>query len=111
MVDLIIPAALRIWLVFLFVFFLLGYPAAFSILFGAIGGIAGGITTAWWQVKGNGPSKGKKKDKDKAGSDNERLPANRADGMAGWEIPFFGPNKAKQRYLERNKRARDRRMP
>jgi hypothetical protein len=52
MTDLIVPAALRIWLLFLLVFSLLGYPVAFSILFGALGGFAGGMVSAWWSLKG-----------------------------------------------------------
>jgi hypothetical protein len=52
MTDLIVPAALRIWLLFLLVFTLLGYPVVFSILFGALGGFAGGMISAWWSLKG-----------------------------------------------------------
>jgi hypothetical protein len=55
MTDLIVPAALRIWLLFLLVFSLLGYSVLFSILFGALGGFAGGVVTAWWQSQGGEP--------------------------------------------------------
>ncbi|MEM6255691.1 MAG: hypothetical protein AAF821_22485 [Cyanobacteria bacterium P01_D01_bin.156] len=56
MTDLIVPSALRIWLVFLLVFILLGYPVTVSILFGAIGGFAGGLVTAWWNALGGEPT-------------------------------------------------------
>lgn len=56
MTDLIVPGALRIWLVFLLVFILLGYPVTVSILFGAIGGFAGGLVNAWWNTLGGEPS-------------------------------------------------------
>ncbi|MEM1254898.1 MAG: hypothetical protein AAGI69_20880 [Cyanobacteria bacterium P01_H01_bin.21] len=56
MTDLIVPAALRIWLVFLLIFALLGYSVTVSILFGAIGGFAGGLVSAWWYAPGGEPS-------------------------------------------------------
>ncbi len=55
MTDLIVPAALRIWLVFLLVLILLGYSVTVSILFGAIGGFAGGLVSAWWIMPGGEP--------------------------------------------------------
>lgn len=55
MTDLIVPAALRIWLVFLLVFIVLGYSVTVSILFGAIGGFAGGLVSAWWNALGGEP--------------------------------------------------------
>jgi hypothetical protein len=55
MADLIVPAALRFWLLFLVVFWLLGYSVLFSILFGAVGGFAGGVVMAWWQAQGGEP--------------------------------------------------------
>lgn len=55
MTDLIVPAALRIWLVFLLVFIVLGYSVTVSILFGAIGGFAGGLVSAWWTALGGEP--------------------------------------------------------
>lgn len=55
MTDLIVPAALRIWLVFLLVFIVLGYSVTASILFGAIGGFAGGLVSAWWNAIGGEP--------------------------------------------------------
>ena len=60
MTDLIVPAALRIWLVFLLLFALLGYSVPASILFGAIGGFAGGLVSAWWYVPGGEPVPAKK---------------------------------------------------
>lgn len=60
MTDLIVPSALRIWLVFLLVFALLGYSVTASILFGAVGGFAGGVVAAWWIAPGGEPNpKGK----------------------------------------------------
>ena len=56
MTDLIVPAALRIWLVFLLVFALLGYSVTVSILFGAVGGFAGGLVSAWWHAPGGEPA-------------------------------------------------------
>ena len=55
MTDLIVPAALRIWLVFLLIFVVLGYSVTASILFGAIGGFAGGLVSAWWNALGGDP--------------------------------------------------------
>ncbi len=55
MTDLIVPAALRIWLIFLLVFILLGYSVIVSILFGAVGGFAGGLVAAWWSAPGGEP--------------------------------------------------------
>lgn len=55
MTDLIVPAALRLWLVFLLVFALLGYSVTASILFGAMGGFAGGLVSAWWHAPGGEP--------------------------------------------------------
>ncbi|ESA34298.1 hypothetical protein N836_17935 [Leptolyngbya sp. Heron Island J] len=56
MTDLIVPAALRIWLVFLLIFALLGYSVTVSILFGAVGGFAGGLVSAWWHAPGGEPA-------------------------------------------------------
>ncbi len=107
MADLIIPAALRLWLVFLLVFVFLKYPVPFSILFGAIAGFAGGLVTAWAQVKGGAPPT----PKDRPPTDKLRRPdPGGADVNPRWEVPFMKTNKAKQRYIERQKRARDRRV-
>ncbi|MGB7248893.1 MAG: hypothetical protein WBC73_08135 [Phormidesmis sp.] len=108
MADLIIPATLRTWLVFLLIFVLLGYPVLFSIVFGAIGGLAGGLTTGWWQIKGGAPS-GPKED---ALEERELAPRRRGpENMASrWELPFLMPSKAKQRYRTRKKRAQEKRM-
>ncbi|MBE9139285.1 hypothetical protein IQ254_19130 [Nodosilinea sp. LEGE 07088] len=56
MVDKIIPPALKIWLVFLFVFLLLDYGVVSSILLGAIAGFAGGTINAWWITLGGEPT-------------------------------------------------------
>ncbi|NJL44590.1 MAG: hypothetical protein HC922_00220, partial [Leptolyngbyaceae cyanobacterium SM2_3_12] len=50
MVDKIVPPALQIWLVFLFIFLLLGYGVLPSIFFGAVAGLAGGTLSAWWKT-------------------------------------------------------------
>lgn len=55
MTDLIVPVAIRSWLIFLLVFKLLGYSTGFSIIFGAVGGFAAGMVSAWWKVKGGVP--------------------------------------------------------
>ena len=55
MTDLIVPAALRLWLVFLLIFAVLGYSVTASILFGAMGGFAGGLVSAWWRAPGGEP--------------------------------------------------------
>lgn len=55
MTDLIVPTALRMWLVFLLLFALLGYSVTASILFGAMGGFAGGLVSAWWYAPGGEP--------------------------------------------------------
>lgn len=55
MTDRIVPIALRLWLVFLFALLLLGYAVAPSIIFGAIGGYAGGVVRAWWDTPGGEP--------------------------------------------------------
>lgn len=55
MVDKGVPAGLKIWLVFLIGFILLGYPIIPSIVFGAVTGLAGGMLTAWWNTPGGEP--------------------------------------------------------
>ncbi|MBK1986081.1 hypothetical protein A0J48_000685 [Sphaerospermopsis aphanizomenoides BCCUSP55] len=46
-----IDAALKYWLVFMFGFVFLGYPAPLSILFGGIAAVGGGWIIAWWRSK------------------------------------------------------------
>jgi hypothetical protein len=53
--DKIVPFALRLWLGFLFVFLLLGYAVVPSVIFGAIGGLAGSTVHAWWTTPGGEP--------------------------------------------------------
>ena len=55
MTDKIVPIALRLWLAFLFALLLVGYSVIPSIVFGAIGGFAGGMVTVWWQTLGGEP--------------------------------------------------------
>lgn len=108
MADLIIPAALRIWLIFLLIFIFLEYPVPFSITFGAIGGIAGGIVSAWWQMKGGSPnpSGGARPPTDKL----KRPDPDGSDVNPRWEVPFLKSNASQRRYIERKKRARQRRL-
>ncbi|MEM6598400.1 MAG: hypothetical protein AAF810_11390 [Cyanobacteria bacterium P01_D01_bin.36] len=108
MADLIIPAALRIWLIFLLIFIFLDYSVPFSITFGAIGGIAGGIVSAWWQMKGGAPSSGPK-----GLPPTDKLKRPNPDGSdvnSRWQLPFLKSNASKNRYLERKKKARSRRL-
>ncbi|NEQ33185.1 MAG: hypothetical protein F6K04_19670 [Leptolyngbya sp. SIO4C5] len=58
MVDKAIPAGLKIWLAFLLALLVVGYDVIPSILFGAVGGVAGGILSAWWQTPGGVPAPG-----------------------------------------------------
>lgn len=107
MADLIIPAAIRTWLVFLLVFILLNYSTAFSLLFGAIGGIAGGIVTGWWQIKGGAPEG----PSNRPPVDKLRRPDPNAQHYGlKWNLPFLKTNRANRRYMERRKKARDRRI-
>lgn len=107
MADLIIPAFLLNWLFFLIVFYALGYSPSFSILFGAIGGLSGGLVTAWWQVKGGVPAspealRGQRREL-REDTDDE------AEATSRWELPFWQPNRPRDRYLERRRQARLRR--
>ena len=45
------PATLRCWLVLMILFFFLGYDWLLSIVMGAIGGMALGLITAFWNPK------------------------------------------------------------
>lgn len=54
MFDVGFTAGLRLWLIFLLSFFLLGQSAGMSIFLGAIAGIAGGLIAAW-NSAGNKP--------------------------------------------------------
>jgi hypothetical protein len=57
MIDKIVPTALKIWLLFLFMFLLLGYEVMPSIGFGAIAGFAAGLVHAWWITPGGVPTR------------------------------------------------------
>mgnify|MGYP001792841833 FL=1 len=108
MADLIIPAALKIWLIFLLVFIFFQYPVPFSIIFGAIGGIAGGIVSAWWQMKGGSPSDGPK---GKPPADKLKRPDPDGSNVnPRWDVTFLKSNAAQRRYIERRKKARMRRL-
>ncbi|MGD1898640.1 MAG: hypothetical protein ACFB16_17005 [Phormidesmis sp.] len=107
MADLLIPAAVRIWLIFLLVFIFLGYNVPFSIFFGFVGGLAGGLVTAWWQIKGGAPND----PKGLPPTDNLKRPdPDGSDVNPLFEVPFLKTNKAQQRYIERRKKARSRRV-
>ncbi|MFM7470721.1 MAG: hypothetical protein ACKO5P_04340 [Nodosilinea sp.] len=57
MINRIIPSALKLWLVFLFVYLALGYSIIASIFFGVVAGLAGGTLMAWWITPGGEPQK------------------------------------------------------
>lgn len=57
MVDDGFTAALKLWLIFLVVFFLLGYPAVFSIMLGAIAALAGKTIVTYWTTRDQTPPK------------------------------------------------------
>ena len=107
MADLIIPAALRLWLIFLISFALLGYSVAFSILFGAIGGLAGGVATAWLQIKGGAPSGEEYEDKPPV---DDLTPFEGSEANPRWKFPLSRPDKANMRYQERQRRMRERKL-
>jgi hypothetical protein len=44
-------AGIRLWLVFLLIFYWLGYPAWLSITFGLLMGGCGGLIGSWWETK------------------------------------------------------------
>lgn len=107
MADLIIPATILTWLIFLLVFILLGYETSFSLLFGAIGGVAGGLIAGWWQVKGGAPDG----PADRPPTDKLRRPDPNARRFGiQFSVPFLKTNRANRRYMERRKRVRDRRI-
>ncbi len=41
-------SGLKFWLIFLIVLRLLGFPFPYAVVFGAVGGIAGGFALGWW---------------------------------------------------------------
>lgn len=57
MINRIIPPALKLWLLFLFLYLLLGYGVISSIFFGVVAGLAGGTLIAWWITPGGEPQK------------------------------------------------------
>lgn len=89
MTDKIVPAALKLWLVFLLVLIVLGYSVVTSILFGAIGGFAGGMVTAWWKTKGGEPrtpqiAQRVDKMKQRIRKTGERIPLSRLNRLFPW---------------------------
>ena len=109
MADLIIPAAIRTWLVFLLIFIVLGYSTSFSLLFGAIGGLAGGVVTGWWQIKGGAPESSDPSERPPIDKLRRPDPNTEHFGLR-WNMPFLKSNRANKRYMERRKKARDRRV-
>ena len=106
MADLLIPALIRTWFIFLVTFIFLGYAVPFSIFFGFVGGLAGGLISAWWEIKGGAPAG----PKGLPPTDKLRRPApDGSDENPRFELPFLKTNKAQQRYMERKKKARARR--
>jgi hypothetical protein len=83
--DKIVPVALRLWLIFLFVFLLLGYAVVPSVVFGAIGGLAGGTVSAWWQTPGGEP----KPKKETKPSPIEQLSTRIKPGELKGKLPFL----------------------
>ncbi|QQE63602.1 hypothetical protein GFS31_02690 [Leptolyngbya sp. BL0902] len=49
------PPTLKIWLLFLLLFLMLGYGPIPSILFGLVAGLAGGVVATWWVSPGGEP--------------------------------------------------------
>ncbi|MDJ0704093.1 MAG: hypothetical protein QNJ46_12490 [Leptolyngbyaceae cyanobacterium MO_188.B28] len=97
--DKAIPAGLKVWLFFLLTFIFLGLPVVLSILFGFLGGIAGGWILAWWQTPGGEPFEMR--------SPEEIERAKRRSGPPGLRLTFF--NKSLDRPHRRSSRIRRRR--
>lgn len=108
MADLLIPATIKTWLFFLLVFVLLGYPVTFSIVFGAIGGFAGGLATAWWQIKGGAPMPPANQE---STTESWRRLHQIKEIASRWDLPLVGPSNAQKRYLERTQRKRSTKIP
>lgn len=107
MADRIIPTTILIWLIFLLVFILLGYSTSASMLFGAIGGVAGGVVIGWGQIKGGAPAD----PGDRPPADKLRRPnPNKEHFDTSWHIPFLKTNRANKRYMARRQKARDRKI-
>ncbi|MEB3289278.1 MAG: hypothetical protein VKI82_05150 [Leptolyngbya sp.] len=50
------PPTLKIWLLFLLLFLVLGYGPIPSILLGLVAGMAGGVVATWWVSPGGEPT-------------------------------------------------------
>lgn len=46
-----INIGLRLTILFILAFALLGYPPELALVYGAVGGVAGGVVGAWWLAK------------------------------------------------------------
>jgi hypothetical protein len=84
-------AGLQIWLIFLLILFALQYPPLFSIVIGAIAGLAGGIVTEFLQ------------------SENQLAPSTDRDreSESPWQRRWRSIQEVQQRRVE-NRRARQR---
>ena len=96
--DKAIPAGLKVWLIFLLSLYFLGLPVVLSILFGFVGGIAGGWILAWWQTPGGEPFEGR--------SPEEIERAKRRSSPPRLKLTFF--NKSLDRPNRRSSRIRRR---
>ena len=96
--DKAIPAGLKVWLIFLLSFYFLGLPAVFSILYGFVGGVAGGWIFAWWHTAGGEPFENTSTE---AGKQTKRR-----SGPPRLKLTFF--NKSLDRQNRRSSRTRRR---
>ncbi|MDA0865928.1 MAG: hypothetical protein O2890_05835 [Cyanobacteria bacterium] len=101
MPDKIVPVALRLWLLFIFAFLLLGYAVVPSIVFGAIGGLAGGTVSAWWQTPGGEPQPQEPR---KSASTIEQLSSRIKPGNLKGRLPFLKVFTRRDKRLTRSSR-------
>lgn len=85
----------------------MGYPVTFSIVFGAIGGLAGGLATAWWQVKGGAPMPVEEESRTESWRRLHQI----KEIASRWDLPLVGPSNSQKRYLERTQRTRSTKIP
>lgn len=92
-----VRTGLWIWLVFVIGFFVIGYPAEFSILIGAIAGLAAGFIRTFQKAQPTSKDESKKEDKDtfvqrakrrfwKLGSRGENAPVTTASSKDPWKV-------------------------
>ncbi len=98
--DKIVPVALRLWLLFLFLFLLLGYAVIPSVIFGAIGGLAGGTVSAWWQTPGGEPQP---RQMSKPGTIEQLSNRIKPNGLKG-RLPFMKVFTRRDKRLSRSSR-------